>query len=126
MPEKPVLIVDDDRDVCNLLAEVLESELGVNAVQAHSGEEGLRKATEWKPALVLLDMRMPSGLSGLETVKLLKSQAATRSIPVIGMSGAVPDVMGLLAGCDDFIPKPFDIGHFAFRVQQHLQRNHAN
>ena len=124
--ERPVLVVDDDVDICSLLTAILESELGISTVQAFSGEEALNKVRESKPSLVLLDMRMPGGIGGLETIKRLKSDRTTRSIPVIGMSAAVPEAMGLLAGCDDFIPKPFDIGYFTRRVQQHLQTQRAN
>jgi CheY-like chemotaxis protein len=124
--EKSVLVVDDDTDICNMLTTILESELGVSTVQAFSGEEALDKVLESKPSLVLLDMRMPGGLGGLETIKRLKSDRATQSIPIIGMSGSVPEVMGLLAGCDDFIPKPFDVGYFTHRVQQHLVAQRAS
>lgn len=124
--ERPVLVVDDDTDVCEMITSVLESELGLATVQAHSGEEAMLKAIEWRPALVLLDMRMPDGIGGLETVRALKSDATTQSIPIIGMSGSVPEVMGLLAGCDDFIAKPFDIGQFALTVQHHMQAKLAS
>ena len=124
--ERPVLVVDDDADICSMLTAILESELGVSTMQAFSGEEALDKVLESRPSLVLLDMRMPGGLGGLETIKILKSDRATRSIPVIGMSGYVPEAMGLLAGCDDFIPKPFDVSYFTHRVQQHLQARRAN
>lgn len=110
MSRNPVLVVDDEPEVRGLLKAVLDF-CTIPTVVATDGEEALRLARQIQPSLVLLDILLP-GLGGLEVVKQLKADPATRAIPVIavtvldkreGMSRA------LRAGCDDFVAKPFDL-----------------
>jgi len=81
-----VLLVEDDRFLRRACAASLRQR-GVQVVEASNGEEGLCRIRESMPALVLLDMLMPK-LSGLDMLRILRSEEATRSLPVIVLSNS--------------------------------------
>ena len=95
MAKALILVIDDDVSIVNLLKENLESE-GYAVMSAYDGQSALELASARRPNLVVIDMNMP-GLSGLDTVTLLRAQDATRVIPVILLTGesarAVPSQM---------------------------------
>lgn len=76
-----ILSIDDDPDLQDLVARVLKDH-GHAVDWAFSGEEGYEKALKLKPDLIILDMMLPT-LNGVEVLKMLKANAASRSIPVI-------------------------------------------
>jgi CheY-like chemotaxis protein len=79
--EVKVLLVDDDPEALDVMANMLEP-LDFTIIRAGSGEEGIRLARQRVPDLVILDLLMP-GLSGFEVVKVLKADLYTRAIPVL-------------------------------------------
>jgi PAS domain S-box-containing protein len=104
-----ILIVDDRRE--NLLAlEAILEPLGQRLVQAHSGEEALRKLLQNDFAVVLLDVQMP-GMNGFETAQLIKSRERTRYIPIIFLTAISKEedyvFRGYQVGAVDYISKPF-------------------
>ena len=123
MPER-ILVVDDDRDICRSIEVVLRLE-GYDVRIAHEGEEGLEQATRVQPDLVLLDMMMP-GIDGYEVTKRLRHDPRTATASIIMLTArALPadKVLGLTAGCDDYIVKPFDPSELVARVQSALRRS---
>jgi len=104
-----ILVVDDEPDVLALIKIILEG-AGFEVVTANDGVEGLWKARDGNPDLVLTDMVMP-GLTGVDLLKKLKSKEETRRIPVIIFSVLDRDVdrqMSKEAGANDFLTKPRD------------------
>lgn len=99
---RTVLIVDDERHIVEVLAQLLEDE-GYAVRRAYDGETALRHVEEEPPDLVLSDVAMPR-LGGIE----LAERLAARQIPVVLMSAAVTDPR--LPGVA-FVPKPFDLDH---------------
>jgi len=104
-----ILIVDDRRE--NLLAlEAILEPLGQKLVQAHSGEEALRKLLRHDFAVVLLDVQMP-GMNGFETAQLIKSRERTRHIPIIFLTAISKEedyvFRGYQVGAVDYMSKPF-------------------
>ena len=104
-----ILIVDDRRE--NLLAlEAILEPLGQRLVQAHSGEEALRKLLRNDFAVVLLDVQMP-GMNGFETAQLIKSRERTRHIPIIFLTAISKEedyvFRGYQVGAVDYMSKPF-------------------
>ena len=77
-----VLIIDDDADIRTIARLSLSRVGGMDVIEAASGVEGVRKAQEEKPDVILLDMMMPA-MDGLETLSALRSQPATAMTPVI-------------------------------------------
>jgi diguanylate cyclase (GGDEF)-like protein len=123
LPER-ILVVDDDRDICRSIEVILSLE-GYDVRIAHEGEDALVQATRAQPDLVLLDMMMP-GIDGYEVTKRLRHDPRTATASIIMLTArALPadKVLGLTAGCDDYIVKPFDPQELVARVQSALRRS---
>ncbi|MFC1789458.1 PleD family two-component system response regulator [Patescibacteria group bacterium] len=104
--EKRILIVEDDKFLRDLISQKLIKE-GYDIEQAVDGEEGIKKAKEIKPALVLLDLILP-GIDGFEVLTKIKEDPATNQVPVIILSnlGQREDVeKGLKLGAADYLVK---------------------
>jgi two-component system phosphate regulon response regulator PhoB len=123
MNKDQILAIEDDEGVCRLLRHSLARE-DYQVRIVHSGEEGLEAAFMEPPDLFLLDLELP-GMDGLEVCQQLKRNPATRSLPVIILSGKGEEadvVEGLGMGADDYIVKPFSPKILNARVQAVLRR----
>lgn len=122
-----VLVVDDEPDLRSMMIDLLTDE-GYQVTGAESGEDALI-TLEKDPRydLILLDVSMP-GLSGMEVLVLIKSNPATRQIPVI-MVTALDQIsykkQAYAAGADDFLPKPFELEELHLRVSTHIRLANA-
>jgi len=106
---KKLLIVDDEEKVRKLV-EVTLSIGELEILHASSGEEGLRKAQESMPDIILLDIMMPGKLDGVEVCRLLKKDPATKDIYIIMLTAKGQQVdkkKGFAAGADEYFVKPF-------------------
>ncbi|MBI4678802.1 MAG: response regulator transcription factor [Elusimicrobia bacterium] len=123
MPAK-MLVVDDDPSIIALLRKSL-SGAGFSVVSTDNGSEALMLVRESKPDLVLVDAAMP-GLDGHAVCRVLKKEAATRSIPVIIMSGSMMEeahvLSGFAGGADDYVLKPFSLPVLRARIEAVLRR----
>jgi DNA-binding response OmpR family regulator len=119
---KKILIVDDDSVLRESLSAGLEAE-GYSVSQARDGREGLSRATEWRPDLVVLDLVMPQ-LGGLEVCRRMR-EAGIES-PIIILTGEkkeeIDKVLGLELGADDYMVKPFGMSELVARVHAVLRR----
>jgi two-component system phosphate regulon response regulator PhoB len=118
-----VLIVDDEEDILELLSYNLKK-AGYQVIAATTGEEAIDKAVKHHPSVALLDILLP-GLSGFETLKRLRSDGRTASIPIVMVSakGDEEDIIkGLTMGADDYITKPFSVKVLLARVGAALRR----
>lgn len=124
MPEMPeVLVVDDDVELAELLADLLEQE-GFSVDAVHDGQSGLNRATSKPYALVILDVMLPR-LSGFEVLTRLRQ---TSKVPVLMLTARGEDVdriVGLEMGADDYLPKPFNPRELVARVRA-IHRRAAN
>ena len=102
----PALICDDDPDVVDVLATMLETH-GHPTLRAHTGKQALALAQREHPSVIVLDLVMP-GMSGWDTLSELRSHAATRDIPVVILSALNPDE-AQVADVSDWVTKPVDI-----------------
>ena len=105
-----VLIIDDDADIRSIARLSLSRVGGMDVIEAASGVEGVRKAQEEKPDVILLDVMMPT-MDGLETLAALRSQPATAMTPVIFLTAkAVGDAVERMTalGAAGVLIKPFD------------------
>lgn len=117
-----VLVIDDSIDVHRLLSARLRGE-PIELSMAVSGEEGLRRAEETRPAVVLLDLDMP-GMDGFEVLRELKDRPATRDTPVIVLSGlnsSQDKVTAFDLGAQDYVTKPFDLTELRVRLRAALR-----
>jgi CheY-like chemotaxis protein len=106
-----VLVIDDDERTHTLLQDMLDS-LGIALHFATNSDDGLELAYRIRPALILLDLRLPApSLPGWEIVPLLKNNPELAKIPIVVMSasGGEAIMRAMKAGADDFIEKPFSI-----------------
>jgi DNA-binding response OmpR family regulator len=115
-----VLVVDDEIDIREAVAEVLADE-GYEVYAVGDGAEALRKARSVHPSLVLLDLMMP-GMNGWEFRAAQSSDPELRDIPVVVLS-ALGRVSGLDA--EAFIQKPFDLDELLNAVKAHAQDGHG-
>jgi DNA-binding response OmpR family regulator len=119
-----VLVVDDDRDVAAYVETNLRVE-GFDVLVAHDGVEALEMISATLPDLALVDVMMPK-LDGIEMVRRLRATTTTASLPVIMLTAtSLPSdkVVGLTAGADDYMVKPFDTLELVARVKSTLRRN---
>jgi DNA-binding response OmpR family regulator len=115
-----VLVVDDNREIRDLLQTSL-SEEGYEVIVASNGEEAIELAKRENPQLILLDIEM-RGVDGIETCKRLKAEEKTGLIPIIMMTALGDrDIEAYLEGAADVVNKPFDIKQLAFRVKSMLE-----
>ena len=123
-PGKTILIVEDERDVIDLLTLNLRRAGGFTLLTATDGVTGLQKARDEKPALIILDLMLP-GISGLELCKMLKSESRTRDIPILMLTAKAEEIdriLGLEFGADDYVTKPFSPREVILRIQAILRR----
>ena len=118
-----VLIVEDERDIRDLVLFHLERE-GFHVSSASSGEEALRQVRHASPDLVLLDLMLPA-MGGLEVCRKLRQDPATVALPIVMLTAKgdeVDRVLGLELGADDYIVKPFSPKELLARVRAVLRR----
>jgi two-component system phosphate regulon response regulator PhoB len=117
-----VLVIEDERALTDVLAYNLQRE-GYEAILAHDGQEGLRKAQTLLPDLILLDLMLPT-MSGLDVCRELRSGERTRDIPIIMITAKAEEtdqVVGFKMGADDYVTKPFSVKVLLERIKA-LQR----
>ncbi len=117
-----VLVVDDEANIVTLLQTWLET-IGCTVESANDGESGVAKAKELRPDLILMDGMMPR-LSGFDACRQLKSEEATRDIPIIFLTvqNEVKDVVkGLELGAHGYMTKPFKPQELLARVRSTLK-----
>ncbi len=122
-----ILVVDDEIYIVHILDFSLGME-GYKVVTALDGEEGLQKALEFKPDLIVLDIMMPK-MDGYETCKALKSDEQTKNIPVILLSAKGRNVdmqTGYDVGADEYITKPFSPRKLVDRINAMLGQTDAS
>ena len=120
-PQKKILVVDDEIDTLELLRTVLEHEK-FKVLKAVNGKDALEQVKQI-PDLVLLDVRMPGGLSGLDVCKQLKQDERYKEIPVIIFSAKVLDrdiELGLKAGAVEYVTKPFSSKELIRLINLHI------
>jgi len=118
---KNILIVDDDQDLREALAEQFERHEGFEIRQAENALAGIKMAEEDKPDLVILDVDMPD-MDGRDACRLMRNHGL--SAPVIMLTGQNSDsdtILGLDAGANDYVAKPFKFTVLLARVRAHLR-----
>ncbi|QDP95028.1 response regulator transcription factor [Microlunatus elymi] len=114
------VIIEDDADIGNLLAAVL-AEAGFESHQATSGVEGIEAVREHDPILTTLDISLP-GIDGFEVARRIRDFSSTYVIMLSARTDEIDTLMGLDAGADDYITKPFRPRELRARVEAMLRR----
>ncbi|MBR4110831.1 MAG: response regulator transcription factor [Clostridia bacterium] len=117
---KKILVVDDDKNICELLSLYLKND-GYMVVFAHDGSEAVTKAKEEKPNIIVLDVMMPV-INGWEACKLIRQFTDVPIIMLTALDSLENKVQGLNIGADDYIVKPFEPVEVVARINAHLRR----
>lgn len=126
MSRDKILIIEDDRDIVEMLKYNLEGE-GYEIITAFNGKDGIDQASKQKPDLIILDIMLPV-IDGFEVCKILKKNNATVHIPIIILSAKSQEtdkIVGLELGADDYITKPFSPRELIARIRAILRRGRA-
>jgi len=121
---KTILIVEDEKDVVDLLALSLRKAGGFVISTAGDGVAGLNKARQEKADFIILDL-MVAKMPGLEVCKILKSDPASRQIPILLLTAKAEEIdriVGLEFGADDYVTKPFSPREIILRIRAILRR----
>lgn len=118
--DKKILIVDDEKNIVDIIAFNLKKE-GYEVLKAADGEEGVQLAMEENPDLILLDIMMPK-MDGYEACKKIREKKNTPIIMLTARAEEVDKVLGLELGADDYVTKPFGVRELMARVKANLRR----
>ena len=119
-----ILLVDDDVELTNLLAELLSLE-GFDIHVVHNGQEALTELELQTYDIILLDIMMPV-LNGIETLKQLRQKLTTPVLMLSARDDDIDRVLGLELGADDYLPKPFNDRELVARIKAILRRTAGN
>ncbi len=120
---KKVLVIDDDKNICEILKIYLTNE-GYDVLFAYDGSEGINIAKEQQPNLILLDIMLPV-ISGWEVCKLIRQFTNVPIIMLTAMDTIENKIEGLNIGADDYVVKPFEPKEVIARVNAHIRRQES-
>jgi two-component system, OmpR family, response regulator CpxR len=115
-----ILLVDDDLDLCELLAKYLRSE-GFEIEMVHNGSVGVERALSGDYALVVLDVMLP-GLNGFDALSSIRGRSRVPVLMLTARGDDVDRIVGLEMGADDYLPKPFNPRELIARIRAILRR----
>ncbi len=115
-----VLIIDDDADLCELVAEYLQGE-GLEVEAVHDGVTGVVRCLESEPDLVILDVMLP-GLGGFDVLSRIRERSKVPVIMLTARGEDVDRIVGLEMGADDYLSKPFNPRELVARIRAILRR----
>ncbi len=124
MKSGKILVVDDDKNICQIIREYLEFE-DFSVSVAHNGKEALAKIEKENFDLIILDVMLPK-LDGLELCQELRPQDNTPIIMLSAKNKEIDRITGLELGADDYVTKPFSPKEIAARVKAVLRRTNQD
>jgi two-component system, OmpR family, alkaline phosphatase synthesis response regulator PhoP len=123
MTREKILVVEDEKDILNLIGYHLERE-GYEAVRVESGEAALSALRSDRPDLIVLDLMLP-GMDGLDVCRAVRADQSLRDVPILILTAKSEDsdiVAGLEIGADDYLTKPFSPKVMVARIRAILRR----
>jgi DNA-binding response OmpR family regulator len=123
MANKRVLIVDDEPDIVESIRFNLELE-DIECMEALDGEDGLSKARNESPDLIILDIMLPK-INGYKIARLLKFDESHKHIPIIMLTARTQQTdikMGEETGADEYVTKPFEMDELVALVKKYLEK----
>ena len=119
-----ILVVDDDLDLCELLAKYLRRE-GFEFEMVHNGEAGVHRALAGAYALIVLDVMLPN-MNGFEVLSQIRARAQTPVLMLTARGDDVDRIVGLEMGADDYLAKPFNPRELVARIRAILRRSRVD
>ncbi|GAA1645205.1 response regulator transcription factor [Microbacterium flavum] len=114
------VVVEDDPDVRHMLADVLEA-AGFSVISVGNGLDGVRAVETYQPVVTTLDVNLP-GIDGFEAARRIRARSDTYIVMLTGQTEETDVVMGLAAGADDFLSKPFRPRELRARIEAMMRR----
>lgn len=122
MTKKTLLIIEDEENIANAQKLILEKDFNIHI--AADGEQGLTKAQEVKPDVILLDLMLPK-MNGIEVCKNIRTNkeiSATKIVMVTARDQPQDEMQGMETGADDYIMKPFEADELKHVISQVLNK----
>jgi two-component system, OmpR family, response regulator CpxR len=118
---EPILVIDDDLELCELLSKYLQRE-GFEVKIVHDGNQGVERALAEPHALIVLDVMLP-GINGFEVLRRIRSDSRIPILMLTARGDDVDRIVGLEMGADDYLPKPFNPRELVARIRAILRRS---
>lgn len=118
---KKILIVDDEKDITNLIDEVLCKDGFPNALKAYTGLDALKMCREFQPDAIILDIMLPD-IDGIEVCKRIREFSFCPILFLSSKNDEIDKILGLASGGDDYVTKPFSPREVVYRVKAQLRR----
>ena len=118
-----ILVIDDDEELCELIAEYLKPE-GFELACVHNGVQGIEQALHGGFALLVLDVMLP-GANGFEVLRQVRAGSRVPVLMLTARGDEVDRIVGLEMGADDYLPKPFNPRELVARIRAILRRTKA-
>jgi DNA-binding response OmpR family regulator len=122
--KESILVIDDDKELCELLAEYLKPE-GFTVQAAHDGETGMEMALANGYSIILLDVMLPGRQNGFAVLQNIRAKITTPVLMLTARGEDVDRIVGLEMGADDYLPKPFNPRELLARIHAILRRVRA-
>lgn len=123
-PGELILVIDDDRDLCELLVEYLSRE-GFGVETVHDWEAGTAKALAGTYGVIVLDVMLPGRGDGFDVLKQIRNRTDTPVLMLTARGDDVDRIVGLEMGADDYLPKPFNPRELVARLRAILRRSNG-
>ena len=117
-----VLVIDDDRKLCRLIAEYLKP-MGYDVEAVHTGPEGVERGLEDEWEAIILDVMLPE-IDGFEVLRSIRARSAVPVLMLTSMGEEVDRIVGLESGADDYLPKTFSTRELLARLRAVVRRSH--
>jgi two-component system, OmpR family, response regulator CpxR len=121
-PGDHILVIDDDVELCKLLAEYL-GPIGFHVDAVHHAKDGVERTLTGRYGLVVLDVMLP-GANGFDVLRRVREASAVPVLMLTARGDDVDRIVGLELGADDYLPKPFNPRELVARIQAILRRTH--
>lgn len=123
--EKRILLVDDEKDITDLLEEVLRKDGFINIFKAASGQEAVNLCQMHRPDVIVLDIMLPD-IDGIEICKKIREFSYCPIIFLSSKNDDIDKILGLSSGGDDYVTKPFSPREIVFRIKAQIRRQQYN
>lgn len=120
MAQGKILVVDDQKEICDLVRDYLEIE-GYHVISAHDGDEAMELYRKNRPILIILDVMLPK-LDGMEVCRQIRNESTVPILMLSAKKGDVDKILSFGLGADDYITKPFSPGELVARVRAQIRR----
>src|SRR5262244_746531 len=119
-----ILVIDDDAELCKLVARFLTAE-GFRVETVRTSTQGVERARSGEHELIVLDVMLP-GMDGFEILRRLRAESRTPVLMLTARGDDLDRILGLEIGADDYLPKPFNPRELAARIRAILRRAYSN